>query len=85
MHRTKLRRIGNSLGLTLPRDALRRLGLGEGDALFLIETPEGLLLSPFDPTFAAALEAFEATRGRFRNALRALARGEAREDPEAWE
>jgi antitoxin component of MazEF toxin-antitoxin module len=33
--RLTIRRIGNSLGVIVPRDALRRWGLGEGDALEL--------------------------------------------------
>lgn len=75
MHQLRLRRVGNSIGLTLPKEAVARLGLGEGDAVFLTEAPDGFLLTPYDEKFAAALEAFDATRRHFRNALRALARG----------
>ncbi len=75
MHRVKLRRVGNSLGLTLPKEATARLNLREGDDLFLTEAPDGFLLSPFEESFAAAMDAFAVTRRRFRNALRALAKG----------
>lgn len=75
MHRLKLRRVGNSLGVTLPKEAAARLNLREGDELFLTEAPDGFLLSPFDESFAAAMDAFAATRRQFRNALRLLSRG----------
>lgn len=75
MHRLKLRRVGNSLGLTLPKEAAARFNLREGDELFLTEAPDGFRLSPFDESFAAAMAAFEITRRRFRNALRALSKG----------
>ncbi|HLF58339.1 MAG TPA: AbrB/MazE/SpoVT family DNA-binding domain-containing protein [Alphaproteobacteria bacterium] len=75
MHRLKLRRVGNSLGLTLPKEAVARLNVREGDELFLTEAPDGFLISPHEESFAAAMEAFDATRRKFRNALRALARG----------
>ncbi|MGB8274053.1 MAG: archease [Alphaproteobacteria bacterium] len=58
MYTLKLRRVGNSLGLTLPREALAELGVGEGDTVFLTRTPEGFALTPYDETFAAALDAF---------------------------
>ena len=33
----KVRKIGNSLGVVLPKEAVSRLRAGEGDRLFLIE------------------------------------------------
>jgi putative addiction module antidote len=74
----KLRKIGNSLGVTLPREAVARLRVAEGDTLFLTETPDGFALTPFDEAFAAALAAFEDGRKDLRNALRALARERAK-------
>jgi len=75
LYRLKLRRVGNSLGVTLPREAVARLDVAEGDELFLTEAPDGFLLSPYDAGFAAAMAAFDETRRRFRQALRALASG----------
>ena len=37
----KLRKIGNSYGVVLPKEVLGRLRLAEGDRLFLTETPDG--------------------------------------------
>jgi putative addiction module antidote len=77
MHELKIRRIGNSLGVTLPREALARLKVAEGERIFLTETPDGFSLTPYDETFKAAMDAFEEGRGRYRNALRELARTRA--------
>jgi putative addiction module antidote len=78
MYQLKIRRIGNSLGVTLPREALARLNVGEGDRVYLTDAPDGFRLTPYDDSFEAAMGAFEEGRRRYRNALRALARARAR-------
>ena len=46
----KVRKIGNSLGVVLPKEAVSRLHADEGDRLFLIEGPNGVYqLTPYDP------------------------------------
>lgn len=70
---TKLRKIGSSLGTTLPKDVLDQLGLREGDMLNISVTSEGISLSPFDPDFEAFLAAAEDTTAEYRDALKALA------------
>lgn len=70
----KLTKIGNSLGFTLPKEQLARLGLGEGDAVYVSETPDGLLLSPYDPEFERQTKAAESILRRYRNAFRELAK-----------
>lgn len=45
----KLRSIGTSTGIILPKQFLDRLKLKRNDALFASETPEGYLLTPYDP------------------------------------
>ena len=48
----KVRKIGNSLGVVLPKEAVSRLHADEGDRLFLIEGPNGVYqLTPYDPAF----------------------------------
>jgi putative addiction module antidote len=37
----KVRKVGNSLSVTLPKEAAARLKVREGDSLFLTEGPEG--------------------------------------------
>lgn len=70
----KLRRIGNSLGLILPKEVADKLHVGEGDTLHVITDADGAHLTPYDPNFDAAMKAFEQTRRRYRNALRVLAK-----------
>lgn len=70
----KLAKIGNSLGFTLPKEQLARLGLAEGDTVYVTETADGLLLSPYDPEFARQAEAAESILKRYRNAFRELAK-----------
>jgi putative addiction module antidote len=74
MYTVKIRRIGNSAGVTLPKEVLARLHVAEGDTLVLTEGPSGLEITPYDPTFADAMKAYERTRRKYRNALRELAR-----------
>ena len=51
----RLIEIGDSLGVSLPREALVKLGVQEGGTLFLSETPEGLRLSVTDPDHEAKM------------------------------
>jgi putative addiction module antidote len=69
---TTIRRIGNSSGLTIPKDLLDRKHLEEGDRVHLVETDDGLLITPYDPDFEEAMEAYEEGAKDYRNALRAL-------------
>jgi putative addiction module antidote len=71
----KVRKIGNSLGVVLPKEAVTRLHADEGDRLFLIEGPNGAYqLTPYDPAFKKKMEKAEDIIGRYRNALHALAK-----------
>ncbi|MDZ4804061.1 MAG: AbrB/MazE/SpoVT family DNA-binding domain-containing protein [Candidatus Eisenbacteria bacterium] len=70
----KVRKLGNSLGVTLPAQAAQVLGVKEGDKLYLTETPEGYRLTPYDPEFEATMKAAEDFMKRYRNALRELAK-----------
>lgn len=69
---TTIRRIGNSSGLTIPKDLLDRNHLAEGDRVHIVETEEGLLITPYDPDFQDAMSAYEEGAKTYRNALREL-------------
>lgn len=69
-----VRKIGNSLGLTLPAQAAQALGVKAGDKLFLTEAPDGFHITPYDPEFAATMKVAGGVIGRYRNALRQLAK-----------
>ncbi len=71
----KVRKIGNSLGVVLPKEAVNRLNASEGDRLFLIEGPEGAYqLTPYDPAFEKKMKQAEDIIGRFRNTLHMLSK-----------
>lgn len=69
----KIRKIGNSLGASIPKEILEKLMVKEGDYLYVTETPEGILLSPYDPEFAEVLQIAKDVSSRYRNALKQLA------------
>ena len=70
----KLRKVGNSLGVILPREVIARLKVGEGDNLNLTEGPEDYRLSAYDPEVARQVEIGEKIMRRYRNTLRELAK-----------
>ena len=71
----KVKKIGNSLGLVLPKEAASKLNIAEGDALFLTDGVNGSLrITPEDPTFAKQMKAAESVIKRYRNTLRELAK-----------
>ncbi len=74
MVKLTIRKVGNSLGLTLPAEAAKALRVKEGDALYLTETPEGYQLVAYDPDFEKTMKAAEGFMKRYRNALRELAK-----------
>ena len=71
----KLRKVGNSIGLVLPKEALVRLNAGEGDTLVLTEMPDGgFRVTPNKDGFADQMAVAEDIANRYRNALRELAK-----------
>lgn len=72
--KVKVTTIGNSMGIVLPKEALAKLKVSKGDTLYLVEGPEGWVLTPYQQDFETQLEAAEAVMRRYRNALRELAK-----------
>lgn len=74
MSTLKLRKIGSSMGVILPKELIEKLHLQEGDKLYANANSEGIHLSPLDPDFEAAMKAFGRSRRKYRNALHKLAK-----------
>jgi len=74
VRRQTLKKIGGSVATLLPKSMLDRFHLEAGDAVNVVETNEGLLITPFDPDFAEAMTAYARGAKKFRNALRQLSR-----------
>lgn len=74
MHALKLTQIGNSLGLILPKEVLTRLKLEKGDTVFVTETPDGMAVTLYDPTFEEQMDAARTIMKKRRAALHELAK-----------
>lgn len=72
--RLKLTRIGNSIGMVLPKEIRDRLKLGAGDTVYLTETPEGYKISPYDEEFARQMEVGRKVMKDYRQVLHELAK-----------
>jgi putative addiction module antidote len=71
----KLRKVGNSLGLVLPKEVLGYLRVREGAEVFLVEGPNNSYrLTALDPGFREKMEKAQEIMGRYRNTLRELAK-----------
>ncbi len=71
-YKLKLTRIGNSVGVVLPRELLAQLRMEKGDEVYLSETPDGFKMTAYDADFAAQMEVAEKVMRRRRNLLHAL-------------
>ncbi len=72
--KVKVVQIGNSLGVTLPKEALAALKVGKGDTLILTEAPDGIRFTTYDPETSRQLEAMRTVMKKRRHALRELAK-----------
>jgi putative addiction module antidote len=70
----KITKVGNSAGLLLPKEALAKLRVGQGDTVYLTETPDGFRITPHDPEFERQMTLARKLMRKHRRALRELAR-----------
>ncbi|MBF0187084.1 MAG: AbrB/MazE/SpoVT family DNA-binding domain-containing protein [Magnetococcales bacterium] len=70
----RLTSIGNSTGVVLPKELLAKLRVEKGDTLYVVETPDGIQLTPYDPEFAKQMELAEELMRDERDVLRKLAK-----------
>jgi putative addiction module antidote len=70
----KLRKVGNSIGLVLPAEALALMHAGLGDIVHLTETVGGVRLTPYDPPFEKQMTLARKVMKKNRNVLRELAK-----------
>lgn len=69
----KVTKIGNSLGVVLPKELIARLKLEKGDALWATEASSGYRITPYDPEFGEQMDAARKLMKKRRNVLRELA------------
>jgi putative addiction module antidote len=71
----KLRKVGNSVGVILPKEALARLNANDGDAVYLTESTDGgFRITANNPEFARTMKVVEDLSRRYRHALKELAK-----------
>jgi putative addiction module antidote len=70
----ELKRIGNSTGLILPKELLARLGLEQGDSVFVTETAAGFSVQRNDETLEEGMKIARKAMRTYRNALKELAK-----------
>lgn len=74
MLKVKVTAIGNSMGVLLPKEALIKLNVVKGDELYLVDTPEGLTLTPYQQDLDQQIKIAEKVMKKYRNALHQLAK-----------
>lgn len=68
-----LRKIGNSMGVIIPKEMLDRFGLKEGDDLNLEAEDGKLVLNPTDDEFSRQIEIGRKFMDKYKVALQKLA------------
>ncbi|SCZ11150.1 AbrB/MazE/SpoVT family DNA-binding domain-containing protein [Alkaliphilus peptidifermentans] len=74
MKTTRLRKVGNSFGFTIPKELMEKYNLNEGVELHIIEQNDGFVLTPYDPEFEKWTNSFDKTNNKYKNTLRALSK-----------
>lgn len=74
MNTLKIKKIGNSAGVILPKELLAHLGAEVGQTLSVTRKPDGIELSTAQPDFEAQMAVAREVMRRRKWALRELAR-----------
>jgi putative addiction module antidote len=71
----EIKKIGNSTGVILPKELLVRLGLKQGQSIYITELPDGgVRMTPYDPNFDEAMSIMDDIMDEYRDTLKALAK-----------
>jgi putative addiction module antidote len=71
----KIRKIGNSMGIVLPKEALSRLKVTEGDTVYMTDSKDGAFrLTALNEKFPEQMREAERIMGEDRDVLHELAR-----------
>jgi putative addiction module antidote len=73
-HALKLRPLGSSVGVIIPKEILGSLNVAEGDTLYLTQSQDGYRLVAHDPNFPKVMEVYKEVAKDYRNTLRQLAK-----------
>lgn len=70
----KVRKLGNSMGILLPKEVLNQLNVDKGDTVYFTKSPDGFHITPYDFEFAKQMELAKEVMKEDRDVLRALAK-----------
>jgi len=70
----KIRKIGNSTGVVLPKEVLSHLHVENGDTIYLVESPDGFRITPYDQEFAKQMELAKRVMQEDKDVLHVLAK-----------
>ena len=73
-YQLKVRKLGDSYGVIMPKEALEILRVKEGDTLIARESPTGLNLTASNPDLEKMVKIFEDISHRYQTTLRELAK-----------
>jgi putative addiction module antidote len=73
MATAKIIPVGNSAGVILPKEVLAKMNVEKGDTLYIVESPQGIRLVPYDQEFARQMEAAREVMRENRDVLQRLA------------
>lgn len=73
MYTLKLTTIGSSTGVIIPKEMLKNMKLEKGDSLYVVETPEGYVLTPYNPEVEAQIHQGRQFIKQYRETFKALA------------
>jgi len=69
----KLKAVGTSTGVVIPKEMLIRMRVEKGDSLFAVESPDGYILTPYDPNVEEQLKAGREIMNQYRETFKKLA------------
>ncbi len=73
MYTLKLTTVGSSTGVVIPKEMLKNLKLNKGDSLYAVETPDGYLLTPYNPEVEEQIQKGRQFMKQYREVFKALA------------
>jgi len=73
MCKIKIRKVGNFLGATIPKEILEKLRVEKEDTVFVTEIPDGVKLSAYDLELEQAMGICKQESHKYRNAMKELA------------
>jgi putative addiction module antidote len=74
MFKVKVTAVGDSMGIALPKEVLSKLNVGKDDALYLLESAEGFMLTLYQQDFESQMKAADKVLKKYHNAFQELAK-----------